>query len=126
MANVGELFKFLGANETFDSFCKDSEKTNEQIIESCFQDDELAKAMRNLVQDDAIIKNKMSILIGQKRKQKSKGENTSNADEKVVKPIEYKYKPIDPSKVVYLDDFAYIEPVDHRMRLVTLDYELYY
>jgi hypothetical protein len=126
MSNVGELFKFLGANETFDSFCKDSEKTNEQIIESCFQDEELATAMRNFVQDDTIIKNKMSILIGQKRKQKSKGESNSKSDENVPKPIEYKYKPIDITKVIYLEDFAYIEPVDHRMRLVTLDYELYY
>jgi hypothetical protein len=126
MANVGELFKFLGENEMFDSFCKDSDKTTEQIIESCFQDEELATAMRNLVQDDAIIKNKMSVLIGQKRKQKSKGESNSKTDENAVKPIEYKYKPIDSTKVVYLDDFAYIEPVDHRMRLVTLDYELYY
>jgi chromosome segregation protein len=39
---------------------------------------------------------------------------------------EFKYTPINESNVIYLDNFAYIERVDHRMRLVTHDFEMYY
>jgi hypothetical protein len=39
MASVGELFKFLGSNNVFLDLCKDSEKTNPQIIEDVFQNE---------------------------------------------------------------------------------------
>jgi len=135
MANIGELFKFLGANETFIDLCQESDKTNQQIIEIVFQNEDLISSVRSIVQDDNIIKSKMDILIGQKRK----GQNKKPKQEQIVKdePIEkhkpeeektikFKCEPIDPSKVTYLDNFAYIEPVDHRIRLVTHDYEMYY
>jgi hypothetical protein len=134
MANIGELFKFLGANEVFASLCKEIEKTNQQIIEDMFLNETVINDLRKIVSDDSIIKNKMDILIGQKRKSqnkqpkqelavKDKEEPTEQEQDNVV---EFKYKPIDPSKVIYLDDFTYLERVDHRMRLVTIDYEMYY
>ena len=68
MESVGELFKFLGSNVIFQDLCKDSEKTNQQIIADVFENEELIANLRNIVQDDKIIKSKMDILIGQKRK----------------------------------------------------------
>jgi hypothetical protein len=139
MANIGELFKFLGANDAFASLCKEIEKTNQQIIEDMFLNETVMTELRKIVPDDSIIKNKMDILIGQKRKSQNKPpkqeqnvkeasteEPTEQQQEQQQEVIEFKYKPIDPSKVIYLDDFAYIELVDHRMRLVTIDYEMYY
>jgi hypothetical protein len=141
MAYVGELFKFLGSNFIFQDFCKNYEKTNQQIIADVFQNEELIAKLRNIVQDDNIIKNKMDILIGQKRKNQNKKQeqsskqNTNDQKEEIreIKEIkevdevrEFKFIPINPSKVTYLDNFAYIEQVDHRLRLVTHDFEMYY
>ena len=63
MASVGELFKFLGSNDVFLELCKDTEKTNQQLIEVVFQNEELIAQLRNIIQDDSIIKSKMDILI---------------------------------------------------------------
>ena len=138
MASVGELFKFLGSNDIFLDLCKDSEKTNPQIIADVFQNEELITKLRNIVQDDSIIKSKMDILIGQKRKnqnkkQDQKQEQKQDQDKKLEQeqdPLEetkeFKHTPINESNVIYLDNFAYIERVDHRMRLVTHDFEMYY
>ena len=140
MASVGELFKFLGSNNVFLDLCKDSEKTNPQIIEDVFQNEELIAKLRNIVQDDSIIKSKMDILIGQKRKNQNKKQdqkqdqtNKQEQDKKLEQeqdPLEetkeFKYTPINESNVTYLDNFAYIERVEHRMRLVTHDFEMYY
>jgi hypothetical protein len=137
MASVGELFKFLGSNDIFQGLCQDSEKTNQQIIESAFQNEGLISTLRNIVQDDNIIKSKMDILIGQKRKNQTKKQEQVNIQLSIQNPNdlptnqeeevkEFKYVPINPDKVIYLDNFAYIERVDHRMRLVTHDSEMYY
>jgi len=139
MASVGELFKFLGSNDVFLDLCKDTEKTNQQLIEVVFQNEELISQLRNIIQDDSIIKSKMDILIGQKRKNQNKkqeqkqdktqqpenNEQQENKEQPENKK-EFKHGPINPSKVIYLDNFAYIEQVDNRMRLVTHDYEMYY
>jgi hypothetical protein len=127
MASVGDLFKFLGSNDIFLDLCKDSQKTNQEIIEDVFQNEELINKLKNIVQDENIIKSKMDILIGQKRKnQNKKQEQTLKQEDQLEEVKEFKYPPINPSKVVYLGDFAYIEQVDHRMRLVTVDFEMYY
>ena len=130
MASVGELFKFLGSNDIFLNLCKDSEKTNQEVIEYVFQNEDLINKLKNIVQDENIIKSKMDILIGQKRKnQNKKQEQTLKQEDQLeeVKEVkEFKYPPINPSKAVYLGDFAYVEQVDHRMRLVTVDFEMYY
>ena len=132
MASVGELFKFLGSNDIFQGFCKESEKTTQQIIECVFQNEELITKLRNIVSDDNIIKSKMDILIGQKRKNLNKkqeqipGQNTNDKLIKKEEVQEFKHIPINPSNVTYLDNFAYIEQVDHRLRLVTHDFEMYY
>ena len=138
MASVGELFKFLGSNDIFLDLCKDTEKTSEQIIADVFENEELIAKVRTIIQDDSLIKSKMDILIGQKRKsQNKKPDQKQSQDKKQDKQDkqeqeqpefkkEFKHLPINPSKVIYLDDFAYIEQVDHRMRLVTHDCEMYY
>ena len=136
MAAVGELFKFLGSNDIFHVLCKDSEKTNQQVIADVFENEELISKLRNIVQDDNIIKSKMDILIGQKRKNQNKKQEPKQQEtetrkqevneNKLEEVKEFKYLPINPSKVTYLDNFAYIEQVDHRIRLVTQDYEMYY
>ena len=139
MASVGELFKFLGSNDIFLDLCKDSGKTNQQIIEDVFQNEELIGKVRNIIQDDSLIKSKMDILIGQKKKNQNKkpeqkphsankeqDQKQDQVEEQQETKKEFKHVPINPSKVIYLDDFAYIEQVGHRMRLVTRDYEMYY
>jgi len=131
MANIGDLFKFLGSNDVFNTLCQDTEKTNEQVIESVFQNEELLTSLKIFVQDDAVIKSKLVVLIGQKRKNQNKITNQNkrqNTDEaKESSPqVEFKCKPLDISKVVYLNDYAYLEQVDHRIRLVTINDEIYY
>ena len=130
MASVGELFKFLGSNNVFLDLCKDSEKTNPQIIEDVFQNEELIAKLRNIVQDDSIIKSKMDILIGQKRKNQNKKQDQKQDQKQEQDPLEetkeFKHTPINESNVIYLDNIAYIERVEHRMRMVTHDFEMYY
>lgn len=134
MASVGELFKFLGSNDIFLDLCKDSGKTNQQIIANVFENEELISKVRNIIEDDGVIKSKMDILIGQKRKNQNKKQEQNqkqeqpfvNKSQEVDEVKEFKYVPINPSKVIYLDNFAYMEQVDHRIRLVTHDFEMYY
>ena len=128
MASIGELFKYLGSNDIFQGFCKESEKSNQQIIEDVFQNEELIAKLRNIVQDDNIIKSKMDILIGQKRKTQNKKpeQKTNGQTDKQEEVKESKYPAKNKSKVHNLDNFGYIEEVDHRLRLVTDDFEMYY
>jgi hypothetical protein len=148
MANIGELFKFLGSNKDFHELCLDAEKSTEQIIEDVFQNEELITSLRNIVQDDNIIKNKMNVIIGQKRKQtqnKKSNDISKEPTEKEPKEkepkdkeleekepeveddfIDFKYKPFNKSKVIRLDKFSYMESVGYKRRLVTTDFEMYY
>jgi hypothetical protein len=131
MSSIGELFKFLGANDFFQSLCQNSEKTNQQIVESVFQNDEVITTLKTFVQDENIIKSKMDILIGQKRKkdlkQDLKQDLKVDPEQTVQEPTrEFKYVPMNPASVVYLDNFAFIEQIGNKMRLVTHDFEIYY
>ena len=70
MAAIGELFKYLGKNQKFNTYCNElqNNKKNEEIINLVFQDEELLKEIKNIIDDESVIKNKMEIIIGQKRK----------------------------------------------------------
>jgi hypothetical protein len=37
-----------------------------------------------------------------------------------------KYKPINQDNVVMINNYTYLERVDHRIRLVTTEYEMFY
>jgi hypothetical protein len=69
-ASIGELFKILGKNEIFSKYCKEieNEKSNNDIIDLAINDIELMNILNNVVSDISIIKNKMDVIIGQKRK----------------------------------------------------------
>jgi hypothetical protein len=131
MASIGELFKFLGSNPVFLDLCQQADKSANQIIEDAFQNEELIASVRSIVPDDDVIKNKMIVIIGQKRKQTQQKNNDSKNDDKIEEDynkdiIEFPYKPLNFANVNYLDKHFYIERVDHRIRLVTMDYEMYY
>jgi len=132
MASIGELFKFLGANELFQGLCQNTEKTNQQIIETVFQNDEVITTLKTFVQDETVIRSKLDILIGQKRKNQNKKQEQvkqeqkedQNQDKEEVRS--FKFAPINPLKVVYLDSFAFVEQIGNTMRLVTHNHEMYY
>jgi inosine/xanthosine triphosphate pyrophosphatase family protein len=134
---IGDLFKLLSKNEIFTNYLKDIEhnKTNEDIINSALNNEQLMQELTNIVDDVGIIKNKMDIIIGQKRKNYEKEreklkekneilEDVQNIEESET--IEFKYLPINPEKVVWLNNYTYLERIDHMMRLVTTEYEMYY
>jgi hypothetical protein len=138
MASIGELFKVLGNNEVFNSYCQDTTKTNIEIVNESFDNAELMLILRNIVQDDSIIKSKMDIIIGQKRKNANKPKQQEQVkplhdndaeeqfEEEQLSVVEFKFKPLNPQNVIYLNDYSYLERVDHRTRLVTLEHEMYY
>lgn len=144
MANVGELFKVLGNNEIFNSYCQDKTKSNIDVLNESINNEEIMKVLRNIVNDDNIIKSKMDVIIGQKRKNSNK-QKTNNVstissrnetevvstdveDDKELeeRKIEFKFEPINQYNVIYLNDYAYLERVGIQMRLVTVDYEIFY
>ena len=60
-----------------------------------------------------------------------KAELESEVEEDVTKSdddniIKFAYKPLNVLNVIYLDKHSYMERIDHRIRLVTKDYEMYY
>ena len=130
MASIGEFFKFLGSNSDFHTLCQDADKSVDQIIEDVFQNDGLISSLRTIVQDDSIIRSKMSVAIGQKRKQTQPKNKKEDEEEEVTKKnddiVVFAYNPLNVSNVMYLDKNFYTEKVDHRIRLVTRDYEMYY
>ena len=144
MANIGELFKVLGNNEIFNSYCQDKTKSNVDVLNESINNEEIMNILRNIVNDDNIIKSKMDVIIGQKRKNSNKQKTTNVStissrnetevvstcveDDKEVeeRKIEFKFEPINPYNVIYLNDYAYLERVGIQMRLVTVDYEIFY
>lgn len=138
-ASIGELFKILGKNEKFSNYCKEIEngKSINEIIEMAMNDIELMTILNNIIEDNEVIKNKMEVIIGQKKKVYEKNkiiENKENKEEKMEKiekntekDIEYKYKPFNFNNIVYSNEDFYMEKCDNNiMRLVTIDYEIYY
>jgi hypothetical protein len=64
---IGELFKVLNNNETFINYCL-TWQTIEEIIDQSINDTDLMNGLTTLVDDISLIKNKMSIVIGQIKK----------------------------------------------------------
>jgi hypothetical protein len=203
MASIGELFKTLGKDETFSKYCSQIEngKSNSEIINLAFEDDNLVSILKKIIDDTEIIKTKMEVIIGQKRKvyeskkdkllknlEQNSGnvikENTMNlskqsgdtmnlskqsgdtmnlskqsgdtmnlskqsgdtmnlskqsgdkelfSEEHIEENNDiiednylFNFKPINNDKVVWLNKYSFVEQIDHRMRLVNYDIEMYY
>lgn len=147
--NIGELFKFLGNNETFTNYIKEIEngKSINEIVDLATNDEELMEKLTALVSDVSLIKNKMEVLIGQKKKSfdKKNETNAANSNKKqklndssmetatatatttTTDPFsKFSYKPFDVNNTVFLDENIYLERIDLRLRLVTTEFELYY
>ena len=123
MASIGELFAFLGSNQEFHLLCQDTTKSANQIMDEVFQNEELVSSLRKFVQDDTIIKTKMNVVIGQKRKSKGEASKVEASKDNI---IEFIHKPLDVTNVIQLNDYSYMEKVGHQFRLVTTEYEMYY
>jgi DNA-directed RNA polymerase subunit N (RpoN/RPB10) len=152
---IGELFKILGKNEIFANYAKEVEngKTNQEIIDIAVNDEALMCTLTMVISDVELIKNKMEVIIGQKRKNYEKKiasetkeksivvdtKSVSNTDCKENLPetdeeqeqeqeevIEFKHKPINPDNVIWLNNYIYMERVKHQTRLVTTEFEIYY
>lgn len=152
MAAIGELFKTLGKNEVLENYCKEMENgaSNNEILEEALNNEELMTLLRNIINDDSVIKNKMDVIIGQKRKafeknqqkelyestQFNQSNNKQHKNEKVEDKIDEEdedvfiptviSRPFNEDKAVWLGNWAFIEVVDHRTRMVTTDFECYY
>ena len=148
---IGELFKILGKNEIFANYVKEIEngKTNQEIVDFALNDEALMCSLTMVVSDMEIIKNKMDVIIGQKRKNyekkianETKEAETKEAEKSIVEDtkclseedlvetkeevIEFRHKPINPDNVIWLNNYIYMERVDHLMRLVTTEFEIFY
>jgi hypothetical protein len=157
---IGELFKILGKNEIFANYVKEIEngKTNQEIVDFALNDEALMCSLTMVVSDVEIIKNKMDVIIGQKRKNHEKKivNETKEAEKSIVvdtkslsktdsdedlveieedekdekdekeEVIEFKHKPINLDNVIWLNNYIYMERVDHLMRLVTTEFEMFY
>lgn len=131
MNNIGELFKVLGKNEIFANYVKEvASKSNEEIINFAINDNELMDSLSTIVNDIEIIKVKMDVIIGQKRKsyekQLEKDNITNVKSDCEDNVIVYKYEPLNVNNVVYSDEHFYLEKNGLRLRLVTSEFEMYY
>jgi hypothetical protein len=134
--NIGELFKILGKNEIFANYVKEIEnnKSIDEIIELALNDDVLMEQLTVVVSDVSVIKNKMEVIIGQKKKSYDKKNNESAILENSVhvpvlitdKFSRFTYKPINENNIVWLNEDNYLEKIDYKLRLVNIDFELYY
>ena len=137
--NIGELFKVLGKNETFANYVKEIEngKSTNEIIDFAVNDNDLMEQLMTLVSDVAIIKSKMEVIIGQKKRSfekkndnantNAKPENNAPAESKSTdKFSNFSHKPFNLNNVVWLDENTYLERIDMRLRLVTTEFEMYY
>jgi len=140
--SVGELFKILGNNTIFLNCIINGHKngkTNHDIIEDAIDCEDLMNDLAILVPDIQIIRDKMNIIIAQKRKnmnivlEKDKEEEAKDEiqiqmtiDEIPDLFANMKHQPINKDKVTWLWKTCYTEQVDHRIRLVNGDIEMYY
>ena len=67
----------------------------------------------------------MKVIISQNKKQKPNDNQNKEKSSSDDKP-KFLYEPINKSNTVYLGNFAFVEQVDFRIRLVTDTFELYY
>ncbi len=139
MAAIGELFKNLSKNNIFNEICKKMENglSNNQVIEEAMNNEELITELKNILDDVNIIKSKMEIIIGQKRKgiekQKEKlvqNNNTNNnnnkSDQNSEKEIKmnndefsfFKNKPQNKNNVTWINDKTYIEQNGLNLKMV--------
>lgn len=139
--NVGELFKILGNNAIFLNYIKIG-FTVQDILENALNNVELMDILTQLVSDVSTIRTKMEIIIGQKLKKQKviKTEESKEEEIKVIESEEIKleieeikdpfshmmHKPINPANVVWLWSTCYMERIDHRVRLINRDTEMYY
>ena len=148
---IGELFKILGKNEIFANYAKEIEngKTNQEIIDIAVNDEALMCSLTMVVSDVEVIKNKMDVIIGQKRKNYekkivseikeksnvvdtkslSKTDSEEDLDETETEEeevIEFKHKPINPDNVIWINKYIYMERVNYLIRLVTTEFEIFY
>jgi len=154
---IGELFKILGKNEVFANYVKEIEngKTNQEIIDIALNDEALMCTLTLVISDVEVIKNKMDVIIGQKRKNhekkianegksnvvdslqsskkngkesltKTEDNDESESDGETEEVIEFISKPINPDNVVVSNNIFYMEKVNHLFRLVTREFEFYY
>ena len=149
--NVGELFKILGNNAIFLNYIKIG-FTVQDILENALNNVELMDILTQPVSDVSIIRTKMEIIIGQKLKKQKviKTEESKEEEIKVIETVENElkeeeseeikleieeiedpfshmmHKPINPANVVWLWSTCYMERIDHRVRLINRDTEMYY
>jgi hypothetical protein len=151
MAEIGQLFKILGKDETFTKYCNEIEngKTNNEIINMAFEDSNLISQLTQIIKDENIIKNKMEVIIGQKRKafenKKEKSDKKVKIEEKntkneVSEDLEenkesndeelddyiFNFTPLNNDKAIWLHKYCFVEQIDHRMRLANYDIEIFY
>jgi hypothetical protein len=140
MAAIGELFKTLGKNEIFNELCKKIEygSSNNDIIEDAINNEELMNILKQIIEDVNVIKNKMDVLIGQKRKTFEKLQEKKNMEEtsgeKEVQNKDafslFNKKPLNRNNVVWLNDKSYLERIDLKIRMVFFiednEYEMIY
>ena len=138
--NIGELFKILGKNEIFTNYVKEVEnnKSIDEIIDLALNDGALMEQLTSVVSDVSVIKNKMEVIIGQKKKSYDKKNNESAILENPVSvsvsvPVlitdkfsRFNYKPFNQNNIVWLNEDNYLEKIDYKLRLVNIDFELYY
>lgn len=149
MAAIGELFKFLGKNEILENYCKEMENgaSNKDILDEILKNDDLMMSLKSIIDNEDIIKSKVDVIIGQKRRifeknnqfqmqtqpqmqplpnNETKNKNDDDDDDKVIEEITVISRPFNENKAVWLTEWAFIEVVDHRTRMVTNMFECYY
>ena len=143
----GELFKELSSNELFKKYL-DQEYDENTILNNALNDDELMTKLKNILDDNEIIKSKMQIKISQVKKSKNKvnqPKNTNESNNKLVNESNNKlvnesnnklvnelnnedivFIPYTENGITYLTPTIKMERVGFNMKLTTPDFEVIY